>query len=892
MEQERNWHYMNSAELERAFRTSGSGLTEREAARRTRTRRNRIWVVRGDTVGKYAARSLLDPCAVLLLLSVIVAAFYGEGAVAAATLILMLCAKTVEIFAFTAADSMLKKSTEGVVPKARVVREGNVREIPCEFVAEGDIIILDSGDMVPCDVRLTAAESVLAAENLPGGKHGLYIKNAEPINSHIKDVPIEMRSNMLYAGSTVVYGFCMGIAVATGKRTLRVSREGTIEVSGGESVPILDKLSEWSRLCRLALVAAAFVTTVIAVVFGHGLIGAFLPSVAMASACMSEFLASFGALAVASSLRAGYVKEGNNKERTNFRCASKIEDASHANVLVLRSAGLIKNGISALHSFYLEGKSADPEKNEDFDATELCSFAAYAAGINYNGSGGEESSFLPAAYLKELRKKYCKEIPPYYISAHKTASEAEAEGLDCSLLCRDGDFVFAVIGDAQTVLDRCSGEKIKGKKVSYTKDRKAAAQRYAELLSKQGVKVVAVASRPSVYNSLRRLPVLLSELCFEGFIAVSEKPEAECAGYISSYRENGGSVVVFSEGGEEDMLFLKAYNIFRTGDIFLSDKESREAKSLPLDPGSLVMISSPSSADGAAIRHRYLELISQKHKCVYVGYGAEDSICMNYEGAVTIAAESPLKRGSGVPQSLRSSADGTVDGRGGGFGGAFRIIRLFTRTIAQIKATLKFLIVSQIARFFWLLICAVVGLSMPSASQMVFLGVFDLACAMCALSSVKKKATGEGIRTKLIPNSVGELLVPSIVGTLIAVVSVVSPFVYKLVMSVNMMEANLTKEYVGSLTFVGLLIALSAVFVEMISSDGLFGKISGISPVSFVPMGIAAAVLALSFLLPSMGQAMALEFPGFIALAFALIPLLVSVIFLAAYRAYVKKKYK
>ncbi len=891
MEQDRNWHYMNSAELEKSFRTSSTGLTEAEAAKRTRTRRNRIWQVRGDTVGKYAARSLLDPSAVLLLLSVTVAAFYGEGAVAAAVLILMLCAKTAGIFAFTVADTLLKKSTEGVVPKARVVREGNVREISCEMVAEGDVIILDSGDVVPCDVRLTAAESVLAAENLPGGGHGLYIKNADPINSHVKDVPIEMRSNMLYAGSTVVYGFCMGVAVATGKRTLRVSREGVIELSGGESIPVLDKLSEWSRICRLVLVGVALLITVVGVAFGHGLITAFLPSIAMASSCMSEFLAAFGALAVAFSLRGSYKKNGGDREKTNFRCASKIEDAAHADVMLLRSAALIKNGISSLHSFYIEGKSIDPEKDKNFDAGLLSAYAAYAAGINFDGSGGEEATFLSAAYLRKLRTDYCKELPPYFVAAHKTASDAEAEGLDCSLLVRDGDYYFTAMGDAVSVLEGCTKERVGGEAVVFSKDRKSAAQRYASLISKQGVKVVAVASRPSFYNSLRRLPVLLSDMCFEGFIAVSEKPEAECGEYIKSYRENGGSVVIFSEGGEEDMLFLKAYNIFKTGDIVISEKDSKNAKTLPLDPGSLVMISCPQTADGVAIRYRYIEMLSGKHKCVYVGYGAEDAICM--EKIVSFAAESPLKRGIGIPQSLRCTAYGTVDSMGGGFGGAYRMIKRFRRTLAQIKATLKFLLVSQVARAFCMLICAVLGLAMPSASQMVFFGcIFDLCCALCAVPTIKTEAKGEGIRTKPIPDSVGELLVPAVTGTVIAMMSVASPFICKLIMSLNMMEQNFTDKSLSALIFAGMLPALSAVFIEMTSVDGLFGSCSKLSPAAFIPLVLSVLTIVVIFLSKSVGQVMNMEFPGFIALAFSLLPLLVSVIFLAAYRAYVKHKYK
>ncbi len=57
-------------------------------------------------------------------------------------------------------------------------------------------------------------------------------------------------------------------------------------------------------------------------------------------------------------------------------------------------------------------------------------------------------------------------------------------------------------------------------------------------------------------------------------------------------------------------------------------------------------------------------------------------------------------------------------------------------------------------------------------------------------------------------------------------------------------------------------------------------------------MALSVVMLLLTFFVPSVSEAMNMEFPGFIALAFSLIPLLVSVIFLAAYRAYVKHKYK
>ena len=599
MEKERNWHYMSAEEVERAFDTGAEGLSDKEALRRNRNGRNRVWTIRGDLVAKYAKRSLLDPSAVLLLLSVIAASFYGEGAVAAAVIILMLLAKTTEILAFTLADSEFRKNLEASVPRAKVVRNGNVKSIPCEMIAEGDMIILDAGDTVPCDVRLVAADSVLVSENLPGHV-GLYIKNADPISRHVEDVPISMRSNMLYATTTVMYGFCMGVAVATGRDTLRVQLGGPVELSGNKDIPLLEKLSELSRLCRLCLVGAAFLLIVLSLIFKSSLISAFLGAVAMASACMSEFLAAYGSFAIAMSLRGHRKKDTGRSEDTVFKVAARLEDAAHSRAVALRSPALLKCGKLSLYSFYIDGKSTDGE-----GVGALPMYACYAAGVGYDGSGGEEFNYLPASFLKSVCKKYAEDKPPYMICEHKNADEEDSEGLYSSLLLRDGEFVFVCCGDPEAVLARCTREKRGDKEESLSKDEKDKALAYAKRLMAQGTKILALAKRPSVYSSFRRLPVLLSDLCFEGFIAVTEKVETGAVEMLDKYRAAGGSVVIFTDSPEEDLMYLKSCDVFKTGDIFMGEKESREATTLPMEKGSLILITTPIGAGGTQRRYKY-----------------------------------------------------------------------------------------------------------------------------------------------------------------------------------------------------------------------------------------------------------------------------------------------
>ena len=76
MNRERNWHSLETADLERIFRTDGAkGLSDKEAERRLRHGKNTVWEVKTASVKRYAVRSLFDLTTVLLVLAVFAAAF-------------------------------------------------------------------------------------------------------------------------------------------------------------------------------------------------------------------------------------------------------------------------------------------------------------------------------------------------------------------------------------------------------------------------------------------------------------------------------------------------------------------------------------------------------------------------------------------------------------------------------------------------------------------------------------------------------------------------------------------------------------------------------------------------------------------------------------------------
>jgi magnesium-transporting ATPase (P-type) len=100
--------------------------------------------------------------------------------------------------------------------EARTVRGGETRMIPAEQLVPGDVVLLESGDKIPADLRLIEAknlrteEAALTGESVPADKSVDIV----PANATVGD-----RENMAFSGTMVVSGRAAGLVVATGSNT-------------------------------------------------------------------------------------------------------------------------------------------------------------------------------------------------------------------------------------------------------------------------------------------------------------------------------------------------------------------------------------------------------------------------------------------------------------------------------------------------------------------------------------------------------------------------------------------------------------------------------------------------------------------------------------------------
>ncbi len=187
------------------------------------------------------------------------------------------------------------------VPKVKVRRDRQVREIPSTQAVPGDVLLLEAGNLVPADCRLVEAANLRIQEAALTGE-------SEPVEKVVRSLPdralpLGDRVNMAYMGTVVTYGRGTGLICETGMSTELGSIAGMIQSVQRDATPLqkrLDQLGKWLAVAALALVGIIFVQGLIRGGTGlQNLKEMFLIAVSMAVAAVPEGLPAVVTIALA-----------------------------------------------------------------------------------------------------------------------------------------------------------------------------------------------------------------------------------------------------------------------------------------------------------------------------------------------------------------------------------------------------------------------------------------------------------------------------------------------------------------------------------------------------------------------------------------------------------------
>ncbi|MCS6808039.1 MAG: cation-transporting P-type ATPase [Bacteroidota bacterium] len=228
-----------------------------------------------------------QPLVYILLASAAITVALGEwidaSVIFAVVLVNSLIGFLQENKAIQAIDALL----HSMKTTATVRRHGEKVLIDAIDLVPGDIVLLASGDKVPADIRIIHARDVQADESALTGESVPVAKSPHVLPN---DTPLADRTNMLYASSSVTYGSCTGLVVATGNATEVGAISHMLTTTTKIETPLTRKLKSFSSALLYVIVSVATLTFALGIWQGRPALDMFLAAVSLMVGMIPEGL--------------------------------------------------------------------------------------------------------------------------------------------------------------------------------------------------------------------------------------------------------------------------------------------------------------------------------------------------------------------------------------------------------------------------------------------------------------------------------------------------------------------------------------------------------------------------------------------------------------------------
>ena len=394
------------------FKSSEKGITSAEAQSRIeKYGKNKLVEAKKETIIQRFLKQLADPMIIILLvaaaISAVTAAIEGEAPTDVFIILFVVILNSVlGVIQESKAEKAIDALKEMTAATSKVLRDGQLVHVKSEDLVVGDVIILEAGDAVPADARLIECASIKAEEAALTGESVPVNKNIEVLesNGEDEDVPLGDRKNMVYMGSTIVYGRGTAIVVATGMDTEMGKIADALAQAQNEQTPLQIKLSQLSKILTYLVIAICVFIFAFTVIrngdwSGEVLLDTFMIAISLAVAAIPEGLATVVTIV----LSIGVTKM--SKRSAVIRRLTAVETLGCTQIICSDKTGtLTQNKMTVTEHF------AD-DKNLLATAMALCSDAELD---NENKATGEptECALVNFAYECGLHKNDLKNAAP------------------------------------------------------------------------------------------------------------------------------------------------------------------------------------------------------------------------------------------------------------------------------------------------------------------------------------------------------------------------------------------------------------------------------------------------------------------------------------------------
>ncbi len=271
-------HYLETSEnVLSELKSTENGLTSAEAEKRlAENGKNKLKEAEKDSLFKKFISSLADPMIIMLLVAAgiqaVVAVIESKGiptvkdfADVLVILVVVIINTVMSLVQESKSEAAMDALMQMTAATSKVLRDGELAVVKSEDLVVGDVIVLEAGDAVPADCRILESHSIKAEEAALTGESVPVSKIIDVLmcKDSSGDVGLGDRKNMLYSGSTIVYGRGKAVITGVGMDTEMGKIADALSQAEQEQTPLQKKMGELSKfLTKLVIIISVLVFAV------------------------------------------------------------------------------------------------------------------------------------------------------------------------------------------------------------------------------------------------------------------------------------------------------------------------------------------------------------------------------------------------------------------------------------------------------------------------------------------------------------------------------------------------------------------------------------------------------------------------------------------------------
>ena len=521
--------------------SSEQGLTSSDAEKRLQQYgKNKLKEGKKASLFERFMKELADPMIIILIVAAAISgvtAFYeGESFTDVIIILAVVIINAVlGVVQESKAEAAIEALQEIAAATSKVLRDGKVVTLRSEDLVPGDVVLLEAGDAVPADGRIIESASMKIEEAALTGESVPVNKIVSILNlDGEKDVPLGDRKNMMYMGSTVVYGRGKAVITGTGMNTEMGKIADALANAKDEETPLQLKLNQLSKILTVLVVGICIVIFAVGLlraaispegITGDTFLDSFMIAVSLAVAAIPEGLAAVVTIVLSigvtnMSKRNAIIRKLTAVETlgcTQIICSDKTGTLTQNKMTVVEHAGDDEKELEIAMALCSDAE-LDPDTNDAVGEPTECALVNDA---NKNG--------LPKTMLKE---EYVRVGEAPFDSMRKMMSTVHET--------KDHRFIQFTKGAPDEVLKRCTKALIGGKVIPMTEEIRNSVLKSNKEMADKALRVLCGAKREwEAMPSSTEPEFLEADLTYLGLSGMIDPVRPEVKAAIVECREAG-----------------------------------------------------------------------------------------------------------------------------------------------------------------------------------------------------------------------------------------------------------------------------------------------------------------------------------------------------------------